>query len=122
MQQKQQLKNMKSKKDFLEIFKQKLGNISVACRAYGIDRTTYFRWYNKDANFKNAADNVKEVRKDFVESALDKKIQEGDTAAIIFALKTLCRDRGYIERMEQDVTVKTEQPLFGDYDDEDTES
>ena len=107
---------MKNKKKFLEIFKEKLGNISISCRAYGIDRQTYYNWYNSDANFRSAADAVKEVRKDFIENALMNRINAGDTAAIIFAAKTICKDRGYVEKVEQDVTVKTEQPLFGDYD------
>lgn len=107
---------MRSKKKFLEIFKKKLGNISLSCRAFGIERRTFYNWYNNDPDFRAAADDVKEVRKDFIENAFTQRIDAGDTAAIIFALKTICKDRGYVEKVEQDVTVKTEQPLFGDYD------
>lgn len=112
---------MKSKKKFLEIFKEKLGNISVSCRAYGINRQTFYNWYATDPDFKAAADDVKEVRMDFIENALMQRINAGDTAAIIWASKTICRSRGYVERVESDVSVKTEQPLFGEYDDEETE-
>lgn len=100
----------------MEVFKEKLGNISVSCRAFGISRPTFYDWYDNDPDFRAAADAVKEVRKDFVENAFMQRINAGDTTAIIFALKTICKDRGYIEKVEQDVTVKTEQPLFGDYD------
>lgn len=109
---------MKSKKKFLEIFKEKLGNISVSCRAYGINRQTFYNWYANDPDFKAAADDVKEVRMDFIENALMQRINAGDTAAIIFAAKTICKDRGYVEKVENDVSVKMEQPLFGDYDDD----
>lgn len=112
---------MKSKKKFLEIFKEKLGNISVSCRAYGINRQTFYNWYANDPDFKAAADDVKEVRMDFIENALMQRINAGDTTAIIWATKTICRSRGYVERVESDVSVKTEQPLFGEYDDEETE-
>lgn len=106
----------KNKDEFLEVFKKALGNISVACNNSGIERVTYYRWYESDPDFRAKADAVKEIRKDFIESALDKKIQEGDTTAIIFAAKTQCKDRGYVEK--QELKVETEQPLFGFIDED----
>lgn len=107
---------MKNRKDFLKVFRMALGNVSVACKNYGIERATFYRWYEKDAAFRTIVEDVKEERKDFIESNLDKRIQAGDTTAIIFALKTFCKDRGYTEQVENKVTIQTEQPLFGDYD------
>lgn len=104
------------KNEFLKVFKKALGNISVACQNFGCERQTFYNWYNTDADFKAKADAVKEIRKDFIESALDKKIQEGDTTAIIFAAKTQCKDRGYVEK--QELKVETEQPLFGFIDED----
>lgn len=101
-----------NKDKFLEVFEKALGNVSVACRNFGIDRGTFYLWYDADEDFRQKADAVKEIRKDFIESALDKKIKEGDTTAIIFGLKTQCKDRGYVERAEHEVKVDTEQPLF----------
>ena len=91
------------KANFLEIFKKCLGNISVACKQFGIERQTFYNWQREDEEFSRACDEIKEVRKDFIESALDKRIQAGDTAAIIFAAKTICKDRGYVERVENEV-------------------
>lgn len=108
--------NAKDKTEFLKVFEKTLGNVSVACKNYNIDRQTFYNWYNNDADFKAKADAVKEIRKDFIESALDKKIQEGDTTAIIFAAKTQCKDRGYVEK--QELKVETEQPLFGFIDED----
>lgn len=106
----------KDKREFLKVFQKALGNVSVACKNYNIDRQTFYNWYNNDADFRANADAVKEIRKDFIESALDKRIQEGDTTAIIFAAKTQCKDRGYVEK--QELKVETEQPLFGLIDEE----
>ena len=113
----------RNKAEFLKVYSKQLCNVTKTCRAIGIDRTTYYRWYEKDAKFHQAVDNLENVRLDFAEDALNLKMQQGDTTAIIFFLKTKGKHRGYVEKVIQDVTVKTEQPLFGDYDsDEDTES
>ena len=106
----------KSKDEFLKVFKKALGNVSVACNNFDIERSTFYDWYNNDPDFRAKADAVKEIRKDFIESALDKRIQEGDTTAIIFAAKTQCKDRGYVEK--QELKVETEQPLFGFIDED----
>ena len=94
------------KKGFLEVFEKALGNISVACANYGIDRKTFYNWYEDDEEFRKAADAVKEIRKDFIESALDKRIREGDTTCIIFAAKTQCKDRGYVETERKEIAGK----------------
>lgn len=91
------------KAEFLDVFKRALGNVSVACKSFGIDRQTYYNWVRDDDDFARQCDDVRETRKDFIESALDKRIQAGDTAAIIFAAKTICKDRGYVERVENEV-------------------
>lgn len=87
-------------RQFLDIFiNSALGNVSAAAKAAGIRRETFYLWMKNPA-FKELAAEARERRKDFIESALDKKIKQGDTSAIIFAAKTICKDRGYIERSE----------------------
>ena len=97
-----------NKNDFLKVFEKALGNVTVACNNYQIDRQTFYNWYNADEEFRTACDAVKEKRKDFIESALDKRIQAGDTTAIIFAAKTQCKDRGYTEKIEYEGKQQTE--------------
>ena len=107
----------------MEIYAKLLCNVTKTCKAVGIERVTFYRWYENDAKFHQAVDDLENVRLDFAEDMLNIKMQQGDTAAIIYFLKTKGKHRGYVEKVIQDVTVKTEQPLFGDYDsDEDTES
>jgi hypothetical protein len=86
-------------KSWLEAFKANSFNISKACLTIGIDRSTYYRWMN-DPDFTKSVKDAREEKIDFIESQLFRKIADGDTTSIIFALKTLGKKRGYIERKE----------------------
>jgi hypothetical protein len=71
-------------------------NVSAACRDVGIDRGTFYLW-RKNERFQTELHEATEARLDSIEAALSARIKAGDTTAIIFACKTLCRQRGYIE-------------------------
>ena len=105
------------KKDlFLKVFTEKHWCISKACQAVGIGRRTFYAWMEKDKNFKKKVEDAQEDMVDFAEDCLMRRIHEGDTTATIFFLKTKGKHRGYVERVENAVSVQVEQPLFGDYD------
>jgi len=90
----------RKKEQFLVAFKSSLGNVSDACNGAGIGRTTFYRWKEKDKEFKQAVSDINEEALDFAETALKKLIQEGNVASIIFYLKTKGKDRGYVEKIE----------------------
>jgi hypothetical protein len=106
----------RNKAEFLKNYAKQLCNITKTCKVVGIDRITFYRWYENDAKFHQAVDDLENVRLDFAEDMLNIKMQQGDSTAIIFFLKTKGKHRGYVEKVIQDVNVRTEQPLFGDYD------
>ena len=83
---------------FLGNLKAAGGIIYVACENTGINRSTYYKWRREDLEFATAADEVQEAQIDFVESKLMKLINEGDTTATIFYLKTKGKKRGYSEK------------------------
>ena len=56
----------KEKKDLLEALAQTSGIVSSACKACNISRMTYYRYYNEDPEFKEKADDVKELQKDLL--------------------------------------------------------
>jgi hypothetical protein len=111
-------KTLKNKKAFLEAYRDRQGNISEACRGVNIHRMSYYEWYSKDPDFRRLVDEAFEAIKDWGESQL-KKLIEGvpklnkkgeqigwhvrpDTAAVIFFNKTINKNRGYVERTEQE--------------------
>lgn len=94
-------RNLKGrKKTMYEALVSSLGNITTAAKKAEIDRTTHYLWIRKDANYKRWCEELPEEKLDFYEGALNKLAQAGNVTAIIFALKTLGKSRGYIERQE----------------------
>ena len=89
-----------TKKALLKALEQSLGVVTTACKNVGIDRTTFYRYYNEDEEFKVQVDDLVNVAIDFAESQLFKQIQGGNPSSTIFYLKTKGKKRGYIERQE----------------------
>ena len=91
-----------TKKAFIDAYTKTFGNITMSCNRVGIARSTYYNWINKDDDFNKQINDIqpKELFLDFVTSKLVEKINEGDKASIIFALKTIGKERGWVERQE----------------------
>lgn len=94
------------KEKFLQAYKNSLGIVSAACDMAGISRMTYNRWIKADEDFAAKIKDMADFQCDFVESKLLKKIEEGDTTAIIFYLKTKGKKRGYTTNPEKDSAIK----------------
>ncbi len=93
--------NDKKKQLLIDSLRKTLGNITGACSRAGVSRGTFYAWLKEDEEFAAEFDVIRnEERKDYLENALYKRCEAGDTTAIIFALKTQCKDRGWVERTE----------------------
>lgn len=83
-------KNKRSIKSVLTEL-EKTGIASNACSKLGIARSTYYRWYNDDIEFRMAADEAidagRENMVDFAESKLVQNVNEGSQRAVEFYLK-----------------------------------
>ena len=88
------------KKKLVESLEKSLGVVTTACKQTGVNRSTFYDWYNKDEEFKKAVDSIGDIALDFAESQLHKQIKDGNSTATIFFLKTKGKKRGYIERQE----------------------
>lgn len=90
---------------FLTSIVKTMGNVSEACKQVGIHRREFYEWLSsEDEIFKTSYNDTVERSVDFVETKLMQEINDGNTTAIIFYLKTKGRDRGYIET--QDLNLK----------------
>ena len=99
------MKSEKIRTQFLEAFKESKAIVSYACEKVNISRQTYYRWKGEDKDFREACEDIEEMVIDLVEGKLLTAINENDTTAIIFFLKTKGKKRGYIERTQfEDIT------------------
>ena len=101
--------NTLQKKAFIDAYGKTFGNITQSCKAADISRQTFYNWKENDLAFANEIETIEPAEQfiDFLESKLVQRINDGDTTAIIFALKTKGKKRGYVERMEVDASVAT---------------
>lgn len=95
------------KRAFLESYVKCGGNIQATCKTIGISPDTYGYWRKNDDDFRQRVEELKFVPKVYVIGKLFEKIEQGDTTAIIFYLKTQCADMGFSERISID-TGQTE--------------
>ena len=78
------------------------GTIQIHSVTANISRTTYYKYYNSDEQFKEQVKSIGDEAIDFVESQLFELIKNGNIAATIFFLKTKGKKRGYSEKQEFD--------------------
>lgn len=93
------------KKALVKALEKTLGVVTTACKDTGVNRSTFYEWYNKDEEFKKEVDSIGDMALDFAESHLYKRIKAGSDTSIIFYLKTKGKKRGYIEKTEHDHTT-----------------
>jgi hypothetical protein len=98
-------------KQVAEAVREARGFITVAAEALGCHRSTVQRYVNEYATVQDALEDAREKRHDFVENKLMAAINDGNVTAMIFYLKTQCKDRGYVERYQQEVTGRDGGPI-----------
>ena len=81
-------------------------DVSAGMQRAGISGVVLKKWLRDDRNFRGIYDEVLFHKGNMIEKALMERIESGDTQAIIFASKTLNKDRGYgeVSRVEHSHT------------------
>ena len=90
------------KKLLIKAMADNFGIVTKACQACGIDRATYYHYFNKDAKFKAAVEDVAEICLDAVEASIYEQIQDKVPSSTIFYLKTKGSRRGYVEPQQEE--------------------
>ena len=97
------------KKDaLLQALENSLGIVSTACNRSGISRSSFYKWYKEDEEFRKKVDEIDNLKLDFVESKLFKNIENEKEKSIIFYLQHKGHKRGYIQRQNINLTSNEE--------------
>lgn len=99
-----------------DALRKKAGNVTEAAKALNVTRQALHYHIANDESLQQIVIDARESLVDVAESALLKSVRRGNTAAIIFALKTQGKSRGYVERQEidhriTDVTTLSDEEL-----------
>ena len=97
------------KKMLIESLENSLGIVSTACTKVNISRSSFYKWYKEDEEFRNKVDEIDNVKLDFVESQLFKNIQKEKERSIIFYLQHKGHKRGYIQQQNINLTSNDEE-------------
>jgi AcrR family transcriptional regulator len=89
-----------SERRMCKVIEEQKGFVSAIARELKISRTTFYAYLESMPAAKQRLMDVREARHDFVEGKMLEQIENGNTAMIIFYLKTQARERGYVERQE----------------------
>ena len=77
------------------------GNVSAACKAVNVGRSTFYAMLKKNPLFAAAVLDIREGIIDWAESKLYQAIDEGNITALIFFLKCHGKERGWIEKPDR---------------------
>jgi hypothetical protein len=102
------------KEAMIEALNKTLGLVSHACKIVGIHRSTHYDWLRNDKEYKIAVESTNDLVLDMAESSLFKQINQGNTAATIFYLKTRGKKRGYQEG--EQLMIQPKQEIVLTYD------
>ena len=97
------------KKDaLLQALENSLGIVSTACNRSGISRSSFYKWYKEDEEFRKKVDEIDNLKLDFVERKLFKNIENEKEKSIIFYLQHKGHKRGYVQRQNINLTSNEE--------------
>lgn len=101
-------------KEFIEALKGTGGIKAQIAKKLGCNWDTINNYIKKYKAIKVAYDNEVQIIGDLAETKLIESIRSGDNDMIKFYLRTRCKDRGYVERQENDhsveIIIKTQTP------------
>lgn len=95
--------------DIIRALKETMGKVYLAAERLNCHHSTIYDRAKQFASVQSCMDHARGRAVDTAEIGLMKAVQEGEAWAICFTLKTLGKDRGYVER--QQVTGLNDGPI-----------
>lgn len=87
------------------------GNVSAAARSLGISRNWLDTLIKRSEKLQQVVHDARQSMCDNAESALNRAVINGEAWAVCFTLKTQAKDRGYVERTQQEITGRDGGPI-----------
>ena len=84
-----------NKKALIEALKKNMGDISKACKAVGISRTTFYKYKKEDDGFRKELEILDEMDLDFAISKLKECIEDKNITSIMYFLNNKGKSRGF---------------------------
>ena len=82
------------------------GNVAAVARSLGMTRQTLYAYIRTKKTVQDALEESREKMIDNVESVLYSQALAGEAWAVCFFLKTQAKHRGYVEKVQQELTGK----------------
>ena len=119
MAQKYRLNTRQKKAKFLKALEARMLNVTAACEAVEISRSTAYKWKSNDPDFAEKWKEVEESFYDKLETTMfAKALTEQDNAMLIWLSKTKMKHRGYVEKVEQDLNINPFEKLMQELPDD----
>lgn len=92
------------KKAMVEALAEELGIVTSACKKINISRMTHKRWMDDDPEYRLAVEELRGRTEDVIEKAFLSLVLDKNPAAVIHAVKTKLKHRGYGETQALEIT------------------
>jgi hypothetical protein len=96
-----------TKESLLKAIKQNRGIVTNICKSLDMARQSFYERLDNDIELQEALESAREEVLDLGESKLIELVQEGNAQAVFFMLKTIGKNRGYIEKQEVEQLNRT---------------
>jgi len=97
-----------NKKKIKEALEKSGGLVAPASQMLGMTRSGLYKRLSNNPDLQEARKEATEIVADMAEYKLIQGIKEGQPWAVLFYLKTRCKDRGYTEKTETQITRSME--------------
>ena len=99
----------RDKKRFLEALSRRHGIVSLACKEAGISSRTFYNWCDRDAEFAEQAEEIREIEIGIIaeDRMAEAIIVHKDMAMVRFYLQS--RNRKYIQKLQTEVHDPTKE-------------